>query len=179
MDLTATVYRFDISLSDVDRAVYEKLDLRLAPHREETASYLLTRMLAYCLEYQEGIEIARGLFDTREPDVWIRDYTGHVTNWIEVGTPNAKGLHKASKGADHVIIYSYDDPILLKSQLAKQKIYRAKDIKLYSLDPVFLKELESIMDRRTIIDLYICSREIFVTSAGRSFSGRVIQHQLG
>jgi uncharacterized protein YaeQ len=178
MDLTATVYRFDISLSDVDRAVYENLDLRLAPHQLETPSYLLTRMLAYCLEYREGIEMARGMFDTREPDLWVRDLTGRVTHWIEVGTPNAKGLHKASKAADHVIIYSYDDPGLLKSQLAKQKIYRAKDIQLYSLDPVFLKELESVMDRRTIIDLYICSREIFVTTAGRSFSSRLIEHQL-
>ncbi|MBW2714254.1 MAG: hypothetical protein JRC77_10960, partial [Deltaproteobacteria bacterium] len=60
----------------------------------------------------------------------------------------------------------------------KQKIYRAKDIHLFSLDPVFLKELESVMDRRTVLDIYICSREIFVTAEGRSFSGRVIQHQL-
>jgi len=178
MDLTATVYRFDISLSDVDRAVYEKLELRLAPHQLETPTYLLTRMLAYGLEYRPGIEIARGLFDTREPDVWVRDYTGHVTHWIRVGPQNAKSLHKASKAAEHVIIYTYDDPSLLQAQLSKQKIYRAKDIHLFSLDPVFLKELESVMDRRTVLDIYICSREIFVTAEGRSFSGRVIQHQL-
>lgn len=173
MDLTATVYRFDISLSDVDREVYEKLDLRLAPHQMETPAYLLTRMLAYCLEFRQGIGFARGLFDSREPDVWVRDYTNHVTHWIEVGTPNAKGLHKASKSADHVIIYTHDDPSLLQSQLTKQKIYRAKDIGLYSFDPEFLKELESVMDRRTVLNLYICSREIFVTAQGRSFSGVV------
>ena len=53
MALTATVYNFDVQLSDVDRGVYESLAIRAARHPSETEEYLVTRVLAYCLEYTD------------------------------------------------------------------------------------------------------------------------------
>src|SRR5277367_3916970 len=55
MALGATVYNFKIELADSDRGVYAPLDLRAARHPSETEDHLLTRVLAYCLEYTEGI----------------------------------------------------------------------------------------------------------------------------
>ena len=55
MAIGSTVHTFDIQLADVDRGVYETLALRVARHPSETDEYLLTRVLAYCLEYTEGI----------------------------------------------------------------------------------------------------------------------------
>jgi len=172
-----TVYKFDISLSDIDRQVYDKLDVRIARHELEEPEHLIARVLAYCLEYQPGITFARGMVDHREPTLWVRDYTGHVTHWIEVGTPNAKALHKGSKAADHVVIYRYKDASLLLGQLEKKKIFRARDIRLYALDPEVVGELAALLDRRVGFDLYVCARELFVTAGGRSFSGHVTEHQ--
>ena len=77
MALTATVYHVQINLSDVDRGVYTALDLRLARHPSETMRYLLTRTLAYCFSYEEGIAFSKGgLSSTDEPPVSIRDRTG-------------------------------------------------------------------------------------------------------
>ena len=52
MALTATVYNFDIELADMDRGVYETLDLRVARHPSESAEYMVVRVLAFCLEYE-------------------------------------------------------------------------------------------------------------------------------
>ena len=85
MALTATIYNFDVQLSDTDRNVYETLALRLACQPSETAEYLLTRALAYCLEYQEGIAFSRGLAEPESPALAVRDLTGVLTSWIDVG----------------------------------------------------------------------------------------------
>ena len=55
MALTATIYNFDIQLADVDRGVYESLAFKVACQPSETEEYLMSRVLAYCLEYAEGI----------------------------------------------------------------------------------------------------------------------------
>ena len=54
------LYRFLIELSDIDRSVYKSLDFRVAQHPSEIAPYLLSRVLAYALSYQEGLEFASG-----------------------------------------------------------------------------------------------------------------------
>ena len=61
MALSATVFAFDIDVADSDRQVYEQLSLRLARHPSESDEFLVARLLAYCLEYTEGIEFSIGL----------------------------------------------------------------------------------------------------------------------
>src|ERR1700733_15724227 len=107
MALSATIYVFGIELADSDRNVYESLELRLARHPSETADYLLTRVLAYCLEYTEGIAFSRGLSEPDEPAIAVRDLTGALRSWIEVGSPDAARLHKASKSAPRVVVYTH------------------------------------------------------------------------
>jgi hypothetical protein len=50
----ATIYNFDIDLSDTDRHVYESPALRVARHPSESEEYLVARVLAYLLEFAEG-----------------------------------------------------------------------------------------------------------------------------
>ena len=103
MALGSTICIFDIRLSDGDRGVYETLSLRVARHPSETAEYLLTRVLAYCLEFTEGIAFSNGgLSEPEEPTLSVRDLTGALRAWIEIGTPDAARLHKAGKAAARV-----------------------------------------------------------------------------
>ena len=97
MALGATLYNFDVELADSDRHVYESLALRVAQHPSESDEYLIARVLAYLLEFAEGIEFSRGVSDPDDPTIAIRDRTGAITTWIDVGTPDAARLHKASK----------------------------------------------------------------------------------
>ena len=82
MALTATIYTFDIDLADVDRGVYETIALRVARHPSESEEYLVTRLLAYCLEYREGIAFSSGLSDPDAPTIAVRDLTGAIRVWI-------------------------------------------------------------------------------------------------
>ena len=100
MAQTATLHHFAIQLADMDRAVYETLELRVARQPSETAEFMLTRVLAYCLEYQDGIVLTEGIAAVDEPAVLVRDLTGRVTAWIEVGAPDAERLHRGSKHTD-------------------------------------------------------------------------------
>ena len=107
MALTATVFTFDVQLADVDRGVYEQLALKAACHPSETEEYLLARVLAYCLEYTEGIAFSKGgLSDPDEPAITVRDLTGALRAWIEIGAPDAARLHRASKAAPRVAVPS-------------------------------------------------------------------------
>ena len=90
MAQTATLYNYTIQLADMDRGVYADFELRVARQPSETAEFMLLRVLAYCLEYGEGIELTEGVAAVDEPAVQIRDLTGRVTAWIEVGAPDAE-----------------------------------------------------------------------------------------
>jgi uncharacterized protein YaeQ len=74
--LNATIYVFTVRLADADRGVYETLALRMARHPSESPEFLLTRLLAYCLEYTEGLTFSKGLSDPDEPALAVRDLTG-------------------------------------------------------------------------------------------------------
>ena len=110
MALTATIYNFDIELADADRNRYESLSLRVARHPSESEEYLVTRLLAYLLEFGEGIEFSRGVSDADEPAISIRDLTGRITTWIDIGTPEAARLHKAAKSGARVVVYTHKNP---------------------------------------------------------------------
>src|ERR1700721_2756946 len=82
MALGATIYVFNIELADSDRGVYQPLQLRVARHPSESEEYFLTRILAYCLEYTEGISFSNGLFEPDEPTIAVRDLTGALNAFI-------------------------------------------------------------------------------------------------
>lgn len=173
MALTATIYNFDVQLSDTDRNVYETLALRLARQPSETAEYLLTRALAYCLEYAEGIAFSRGLAEPDEPALSIRDLTGALRVWIDIGTPEPARVHKASKAADRVAIYTHKDPAILVQKLAGERIHRAEEVEIWAVDRELLAALAERLDRRLALDLAVTDRHLFVTLGDATFSGVV------
>lgn len=179
MALSATIYHLKIDLTDTDRGVYESLDLRLARHPSETMHYLLARTIAYCLCYEEGIAFSRGLAEGDEPAIWVHDLQGALRVWIEVGTPAAERLHKASKASPRVVVFTHNDPGLLARATAGKTIHRAEDIEVYSLAPAFLDELEGIMDRSARWEMVHTGGELYVTAAGRTLTGTVTRHGLG
>src|SRR4029434_3241752 len=101
----ATIYNFDIDLADNERAVYESLALRLARHPSESEEHLIARLLAYLLEFTTGIGFSRGVSEPDEPAISVRDPTGAITTWIDIGTPDAGRLHKGAKSARRGVFY--------------------------------------------------------------------------
>ena len=171
MALTSTMYAFDVALANVDRGVYEPLEFRMAMHPSESPEYYVARLLAYCLEYTEGIAFSRGISDPDEPPITVRDLTGSLKVWIELGAPDAARLHKASKAAPRVAIYTHRDPAQLWRQWAGEKIHRAEQIELYALDRELIDAIAERLDRRMKLELSVTDGTIFVNLAGATLSG--------
>jgi uncharacterized protein YaeQ len=178
MAQSATVYRLRIDLSDVDRGVYEALDLRLGRHPSETMRYLLTRVIAYCLCHEEGIAFSKGLSENDEPAVWVKDLQGNLRVWIEVGTPSAERLHKASKAAPRVVVFTQNDPGLLQKSARDKAIHKADAIEVYALDSNFLDALDAATDRNAQWVLVRTDGVLYVTVAEKSITGPVTRHGL-
>ena len=173
MALTATIHNFEIELADSDRSVYESLALRVARHPSESEEYLVTRLLAYLLEYADGIDFSRGVSEPDEPAVFIRDLTGATTTWIDIGTPDAARLHKASKSGARVVVYTHKNPEQYLKQLAGEKIHRAGDLELYAVDRGLVAALVARLDRRVAFSVSINERELYVSIGSDTLTGAV------
>jgi uncharacterized protein YaeQ len=173
MALTATIYNFDIQLADVDRGVYEALSFKVACQPSETEEYLLSRVLAYCLEYAEGITFSRGIAEADAPALSVRDLTGALRVWIDVGAPDAARLHKASKAAPRVAVYTHRDPAQLLRQLTGERIHRSAELELYGIDRELIAGLVARLDRRNAWELSVTERHLYVTVGGTTVEGDV------
>ncbi len=173
MALGATIYNFDIELADADRHVYESLSLRVARHPSESEEYLVARVLAYVLEFTEGIRFSRGVSEPDEPTLSVRDLTGAITAWIEVGTPDAARLHKATKAAARVAVYTHKDPARLLKQLAGEKIHQGAALELYALDQTLVAALVAHLDRRVSFSVSVTDRELYLSIGTKNLTGAV------
>jgi uncharacterized protein YaeQ len=178
MALGATMYVFTVRLADADRGVYETFTVRAARHPSETAEFLLTRLLAYCLEYTEGIAFSKGLSDPDEPAIGVRDLTGALQAWIEVGVPDAVRLHKAAKAAPKVAVYAHRDVDALLSRLAGERIHRAGALRIYAVDRELMAALVGRLDRRMEFDLAVSDRTLYISLGEETLTGVVDERRL-
>lgn len=178
MAIGAVIHTFTVQLADVDRGVYEELTLRVARHPSETDAFMMTRVLAYCLEYEDGIAFSEGIASTDEPAVLVRDLTGRITAWIEVGAPDAARLHYGSKLADRTTVYTHRDPTKVIAPWAGKRIHRAESITVYSFDPGFIDAAVVALERRNALTLSITERQLYLELNGASLSSTVHGHSI-
>jgi uncharacterized protein YaeQ len=174
MALPATMRRFTIGLSDVDRNVYEQLDWRVAQHPSESARYLVARVLARALEHAEGLEFSKGgVSDDEEPALVQRDLRGDLVAWIEIGSPTPDRLHKAAKATRRVVVYTWKSPTQLAEAIAERQVHRGEHIELHGLDPDWLDRVASTLDRNNTWDLSVTGGTIYLTIGGELFETAV------
>lgn len=172
MTLTATLYTFEIDLADHDRSVYDTLVVRAARHPSESEEFLWTRVLAFAAEYREGIEFSRGgLSDPDAPAIAVRDLTGRMTSWIDVGLPEAERLHRAMKATPRVAVYAHRDPAPLLRRFEGEKIHRAGALEFYAVDQPLLSGLVPLLARRMAFALAITESEWHVSIGDATLAG--------
>ena len=179
MAQTATVYNLTIDLADMDRNTYESISLRIARQPSETAEYMLVRVLAYCLEYRDGIVLTEGVAAGNDPAIVVRDLTGQITAWIEVGLPDAARLHRGMKLAGQAAVYTHRDVRKLISQLSSGKIYKSEEIPIYAFDPAFVDGIAPLIERRTGFSLSVTDRELYMNIAESEFTTTLGKHSIG
>ena len=177
--LSSTIYNFDIDRSDTDRGVYEALALRAPRHPSESEEYLVARVLAFCREYTDGIAFSNGISDPDEPTIAVRDLTGGVRTWIDVGSPDAARLHKAGKTGARVVVYTHKDPDQLLRQWSGERIHRAGELEIYSVDRTLIAALVARLERRLGFTLSISDGHLLVAIGDEVIEGDLTRHTLG
>lgn len=107
MALKATIFKVDLEIADIDRAYYASHPLTLARHPSETDERMMVRLLAFALHAHPDLAFGRGLSTEDEPDLWLKDLTGAVRLWIDVGLPEERAVRKACGRAERVLVVSY------------------------------------------------------------------------
>lgn len=107
MALKSTIFKVELQLADLDRHYYQTHALTLARHPSETDERMMVRVVAFVLCAHEALEFGKGLSADDEPDLWRRDLTGAIEQWIEVGLPDEKRIRRACGRADRVLVITY------------------------------------------------------------------------
>ncbi|MGZ3694292.1 MAG: YaeQ family protein [Bdellovibrionota bacterium] len=179
MSVGTSLYRFQINLSDIDRGHYDQLDFRMAMHPSETFNFLITRMFAYVLNYQEGLVFsAAGLGEPDDPCLSMPDPRGGTALWIEVGSPSARRLHKAAKASTHVKVYTYKNPQALVKEIISEKVYNLDRIEIFSIPLEFLERLEHAMEKDNTWDIIHNEGSLTVNIGDHSEAGELIRHEI-
>ncbi|QNA94078.1 MULTISPECIES: YaeQ family protein [unclassified Microbacterium] len=178
MAIGSTVHTFEVQLADTDRGVYEDYSLRVARHPSETDAYMLTRVLAYGLEFGEGIAFGGSISSTEEPAVLVRDLTGLITTWVEIGAPDAERLHYGSRLAARTVVYTHRDPAKVIAPWADKRIHRREDIRVHSFDPGFIDTAAALIERRNTMTLTVTEGVIYLDLNGTNLTSTVHVHEL-
>ncbi|MGY3437021.1 MULTISPECIES: YaeQ family protein [unclassified Marinovum] len=103
----STIYKVDLSVSDMDRHYYETHKLTVAKHPSETDERMMVRLLAFALNAHEHLEMTKGLSTDDEPDIWQKSLSGELEVWVALGLPSEKVVRQSCGKADRVVVYPY------------------------------------------------------------------------
>ena len=173
-----TLHRLHVELSDIDRAVYETLDLRVARHPSEGADRVVARVLAYALLYEPGLKFGKGLSTTEEPALWTHDLTGLLTHWIDVGLPSAERIHTASKKARRVSIVCHKGEEALRREMQRRKVHGADDITVLHLEPTLVRDLADQLEKNSSWIIVHSDGELNITINDSTFAGSLTRSSL-
>lgn len=179
MSPKSTVYHFAIELSDVDRGVYEQLKLPVALHPSESLEFMVTRVLALALEYEEGIAFSPGIGSPDEPAVAVRGLDGSLRTWVDVGAPVPERLHRAAKAAERVAVYCHRSPDLVYAQLLEGKVFRGEEARFFSFADGFVAGVAKGLQKRNEIAISRSDQSLYVTINGESISTPITERRLG
>lgn len=168
MALKATIHKAELTISDMDRGYYATHALTLARHPSETEERLMVRLVAFALFAEERLEFGNGLCVDDEPDLWVRDLTGDVLRWIDLGQPDEKWVRKACGRADDVVLLSYGRAADIWWSGVASKLGRQDKLTVLNLDPEVAPALAELCERSMRLQCTIQDGELWVTDGERT-----------
>jgi uncharacterized protein YaeQ len=156
-----TIYKLRIALSDLERNYYDTLNLTVALHPSETPERMMARVMAYCINAQEGLSFAKGLSDVDEPDMWVRTLDDQTNLWIDVGEPAHDRIKKASRQARQVRVYSFNSKSDVWWEQGKSKFGMLK-ADIFRLNHTDIEALTSLLARTMDFSVTITGQSAYV-----------------
>ncbi len=171
MAIKPTIYKFTISLSDLNRNYYDSLNLTVALHPSETNERMMARVLAYCLNVradgsistQEQLSFTKGLSEIEEPDMWVRSLDEQILLWIELGEPAFDRVKKASRLSKNLRVYSFNSKSDTWWRQCQQQ-FSQLDVSVFQFDPTAIQSLAQLVQRGMNMSVTITGDSAFIAA---------------
>ncbi len=168
MALKSIIYKADLNISDMDRGYYADHNLTIARHPSETDERMMIRVLAFAIHAAERLEFGKGISDTEEPDIWLKDYTDAIQLWIEVGQPDDRRLLKACGRSEQVIVYSFASASDIWWKAMNSRLDRAKNLRVMNIPSAQSQALEKLAQRNMQLQCTIQDGQIWMSAGDAS-----------
>ncbi len=159
----ATIYKVELSVSDMDRHYYETHKLTVAKHPSETDERLMVRILAFALNASEQLEMTKGLSTDDEPDIWQKSLSGELELWVALGLPSEKVVRQSCGKSDKVVIYSYGRTAAMWWDKIKNSTTRFDNLHVLNLSDDDTAALEQLANRTMKIQVNIQDGDVMVS----------------
>ena len=160
----ATIYKVELSVSDMDRHYYETHKLTLAKHPSETDERLMVRILAFSLNAHEQLEMTKGLSTDDEPDIWQKSLSGELNLWVALGLPSEKVLRQSCGKASKVIAYSYGGRTAeMWWEKIKSSTIRFDNLRVMNLAEKDTRDLGELAHRSMQVQVNIQDGEVMIS----------------
>lgn len=165
MAIKSVIYKVQLQVADMDRHYYAEHALNIACHPSETLQRMMTRVLVFALNAHEQLEFGKGISDADEPDIWQKDLTGAIDQWIEVGQPEERRILKACGRAGKVQVYAFGSSAYVWWKQLANKLTRTKNLSVYRVDADVSEQLEKLCERTMQLQVTIQDGEIWMRNA--------------
>ncbi len=174
MALKATIYKAQLQIADMDRNVYLNHPVTLARHPSETDERMMIRLLALALNLPADtqaagqLEMAKGMWEPEEPDLWQKDLTGQIEHWIDVGQPDDKRMLKASPRAGRVSVYSFSHSTPIWWKGVANKVGRAKNLAVWQIPAEQSQALAQLAQRTMQLQVTVQDGGVWFSDSAHS-----------
>ena len=159
----ATIYKAELSVSDMDRHYYETHKLTVAKHPSETDERLMVRLLAFALNANEHLELTKGLSTDDEPDIWQKSLSGELELWVALGLPSEKVIRQSCGKSSKVIIYSYGRAAEVWWEKIKNSTTRFDNLRVINFSETETQDLGNLASRSMKLQVNIQDGDIMVS----------------
>ncbi len=169
MALKATIIKVQLSLSDMDRHIYQDYNFTVAQHPSETEQRLMVRILAFALNASDRLCFTKGLCADDEPEIWDVNYSDEILLWVELGLPEEKRLKKACSRSEKVRLYAYGEGAQdVWWQKNQNKLTKLSNLEVFSLAFDTTQQLTHLAARNMQLQVTIQDGQIWFSDAENS-----------
>lgn len=162
MALKPTIYKLNIALSDLNRNHYDSIGLTIALHPSEKPERMMARIVAFCLNDQEGLMFTKGLSVVEEPDIWVKTLDDQLKLWIDMGEPAPERIKKSSRLAPEVLVYSFNSKSDTWWEQTKGKVSAFENVKYHQFDWEQIQQLATLAKRNMDWSVSISGDTVYI-----------------
>jgi|TARA_B110000902_G_C14293723_1_gene582225 uncharacterized protein YaeQ len=171
MAQSATIFKADIQISDMDRNYYASHNLTIARHPSETDLRMMLRLLAFTIHADEQLQFTKGISTDDEPDLWNKSLSGEIDLWIDLGTPGEKRIKKACGLSKKVALYTYySRSATVWWDKNKNTLQRFNNLAVYFISDECAQQLTSLAQRKMQLQVTVQDGDVYFGDASNNIA---------